>query len=483
MGAGKNVPEVRTFNSGGGKREPMSADDGPRPPDDRGDDGRGSTGPLRRILTATDGPLLIVRETVLSVSAVAVIGLLLFTVSGVWPPMVAVESGSMEPHMHKGDLVFITETGRFAPDAAHEGTGVVTQDVGRETGHWKFGAHGSVIVYDDPGDTGPPVIHRAQFWVEEGENWYDQADPEHVSADDCAEMRNCPAPNAGFVTKGDANEERDRGTVSHDRVIGKVVFVIPFIGHLIQFANTQTGFLALVLTPIALFVISELWEMAKSVRGSETSTDAETGDDRATTAVRADADEGGGGFALTRSSLQLLLLLFGLYVPYSVYIAYTTREAWSIAVATGTVVGFLFCFVLYLASDGSNGTSTVGRSVDGIVRRGELPATVSDRRTVALEAVEELVQMAIDRDDWVRYDEDYGTYFLTRDDTLYLHHAEPETDGGTAVDEAAAGAETAADDADDHPLTVTDGPETNTDRSSAADRDADGAPEEGGDET
>jgi signal peptidase len=178
---------------------------------------------------------LVVRETALSVSAVVAIGILLFTISGVWPPMVAVESGSMEPHMHKGDLVFITDTGRFAPDVAHGDTGVVPQDVAREEGYWKFGGYGSVIVYDNPGDAGPPVIHRAQFWVEEGENWYDRANPDYVSAENCEEMRNCPAPNAGFVTKGDANEGYDQVNgisepVKPEWVVGVARVRIPYLG-------------------------------------------------------------------------------------------------------------------------------------------------------------------------------------------------------------------------------------------------------------
>jgi signal peptidase len=232
----------------------MSADDGPRPPEDgsEGDDGDSDGGPTvtrsasdgapdaalhHRILTATDGPLLVVRETGLSVGAVVVVGVLLFAISGVWPPMVAVESGSMEPHMHKGDLVFITDTGRFVPDDAREGTGVVTRDAARESGYWKFGDHGSVIVYDNPSEAGPPVIHRAQFWVDEGENWYDDANPDYVSADSCAELRNCPAPNAGFVTKGDANAQYDQvngisasGPVKPEWIVGIARVKIPYLG-------------------------------------------------------------------------------------------------------------------------------------------------------------------------------------------------------------------------------------------------------------
>ncbi|QGX95556.1 S26 family signal peptidase [Haloplanus rallus] len=191
-------------------------------------------GPLDRV-AGNEGLRLVVRETALSVGAVVAIGLLLFAISGVWPPMVAVESGSMEPHMQKGDLVFITDTSRFAPDAAHEGTGVVTRETGREVGYWKFGAHGSVIVYDEPADAGPPVIHRAQFWVEEGENWYDRANPDYVTGSDCGEVPNCPAPNAGFVTKGDHNGAYDQVNgiskpVKPEWIVGVARVRIPYLG-------------------------------------------------------------------------------------------------------------------------------------------------------------------------------------------------------------------------------------------------------------
>jgi|APHM01.1.fsa_nt_gi Signal peptidase I len=58
------------------------------------------------------------RELVTSVGTVLLVGALLFAASGVWPPLVAVESGSMEPHMSKGDLVFVADNGRYAPGEA-----------------------------------------------------------------------------------------------------------------------------------------------------------------------------------------------------------------------------------------------------------------------------------------------------------------------------------------------------------------------------
>jgi signal peptidase len=175
------------------------------------------------------------RELLTSVAAVVLVGLLLFAISGVWPPMVAVESGSMEPVMHRGDLVFITEPGRYAPNAAYDGTGVVTVDVGKEVGYTSFGGPGSVVVYDQPGLGGSPIIHRAHFWVAEGENWYDRANPDYVSAANCAQLNNCPAPHAGFVTKGDANARYDQANgisdpVKPEWITGIARLRVPYLG-------------------------------------------------------------------------------------------------------------------------------------------------------------------------------------------------------------------------------------------------------------
>ena len=155
-------------------------------------------------------PVVLVRETLSSAVIVVAVGLVLFAISGIWPPMVAVESGSMEPHMQKGDLVFVTEPGRFAPDAGRGETGVVTHAVGTEAGYDSFGQAGSVIVYRQPGRFGPPIIHRARFYVEAGENWYDRANPDYLPGDSCETVPNCPAPHAGFFTKGDNNGMYDQ---------------------------------------------------------------------------------------------------------------------------------------------------------------------------------------------------------------------------------------------------------------------------------
>jgi signal peptidase len=156
-------------------------------------------------------------DIVNSAVAVLLVGALLFAISGVWPPMVAVESPSMDPHMKTGDLVFVMEETRFPGEGAE--AGVVTARVGETTDvdYRKFDRQGDVIVYrpDGNGDT-TPIIHRAMFWVEEGENWYDKADKQSIGrysvcGNSTSEaLPNCPAPHAGFITKGDANGRYDQ---------------------------------------------------------------------------------------------------------------------------------------------------------------------------------------------------------------------------------------------------------------------------------
>nr|WP_238993975.1 S26 family signal peptidase [Halobellus captivus] len=202
---------------------------------------------VTRFRTAQSGPLLFIRETLYSALAVAAVGFLLFAISGVWPPMVAVESGSMEPEMYRGDLIFVTEEHRFTPDYAYEDTGVVTIDIGTEEGYRSFGGNGSVIIYDPPTRVGSPIIHRAHFYVEEGENWYDRADPAYMNADDCDQLRNCPAPHSGFITKGDANGQYDQATdiagpVRPEWIRGSARLRIPYLGHIrLELAGLVAG--------------------------------------------------------------------------------------------------------------------------------------------------------------------------------------------------------------------------------------------------
>jgi signal peptidase len=190
-------------------------------------------------------------DVVSSVVAVFLVGFLLFAVSGVWPPLVAVESGSMHPHMKTGDLVFVMEEERFHGENAHAGTGVVTARAAE--GYRKFGQSGDVIVYAPHGNADrTPIIHRAMFWVEDGEDWYGKADGTYVgSADDCSELNHCPAPHAGFVTLGDNNGLYDQARaglppVKSAWVVGTAEVRVPALGWVRLRSGPDSG---LVLSP------------------------------------------------------------------------------------------------------------------------------------------------------------------------------------------------------------------------------------------
>ncbi|SDR30326.1 S24/S26 family peptidase [Natronobacterium texcoconense] len=210
-------------------------------------------GPVRWFLESDDETVVLARDVVSSVAIVAVIGLLLFAISGVWPPLVAVESGSMEPNMERGDLIFVVDEERFVGDDPVDGTGVVTLEDGQNGGHETFGEPGDVIVFKPDGsELQTPVIHRAHFWVEEDENWVDtRAEEEYIGGATCDDVPTCPANHDGFVTKGDANAGYDQyqggartDVVKPEWVTGKASFRIPWLGHVrLIFDEMLTGIL------------------------------------------------------------------------------------------------------------------------------------------------------------------------------------------------------------------------------------------------
>ncbi|WP_290815838.1 S26 family signal peptidase [Halovivax sp.] len=198
-------------------------------------------GVLRWFLRSEEGGVVYARDIVTSVGVVALIALLLFGISGVWPPLVAVESGSMEPNMERGDMIFVVADDRFVGDGNVAGTGVVTREGGAESGHSTFGESGDVIIFQPDGDEREtPVIHRAYYFVEEDENWIDdRADPALTNAQSCEQVHTCPAPHDGFITRGDANggydqvgSGADTTVIKADWIEGKAHYRIPWLGYI-----------------------------------------------------------------------------------------------------------------------------------------------------------------------------------------------------------------------------------------------------------
>lgn len=224
---------------------------------DSGDRGgpSGALGWLKWLWTTEKASVAYIRDIGGSIAVVLLIGAILFGVSGVWPPMVAIESPSMQPHINTGDLVFVMEEHRFAGDEAvmynGESTGVVPYQVGKGTGYKSFGSYGDVVIYKPNGNgAATPIIHRARFWVNDSENWYDKANKEFIgNADNCDELEYCPAPHAGFITKGDnkaQNKVYDQvadisGPVKPSWIVGTAEFGIPWLGYIRLIASVIGG--------------------------------------------------------------------------------------------------------------------------------------------------------------------------------------------------------------------------------------------------
>ncbi|AFK20299.1 S26 family signal peptidase [Haloferax mediterranei ATCC 33500] len=176
---------------------------------------------------------LYAKDVAETIAVVAAVGAILFAVTGVWPPMVAVESPSMEPHLERGDLVLVTDEGRYAGPAA-DTNNIITAN--ESEGYGRIGGRGDVIVYKQPSRTDSPIIHRAVFHVQKDENWYDKANKSYVlGADSCSELQNCPAPHAGYITRGDNNGYYDQANdiappVRPKWIRAKAQFHVPYLG-------------------------------------------------------------------------------------------------------------------------------------------------------------------------------------------------------------------------------------------------------------
>ncbi|MFW9828456.1 MAG: signal peptidase I [Candidatus Thorarchaeota archaeon] len=141
-------------------------------------------------------------------------------------PMVVVVSGSMEPNLLKGDLLFLQ---------------------GKESSQIKTGTiadkQGDIIVFDARGLPGwihppnDPIVHRVvDKWYDGG--WF-------------------------FRTKGDANPIIDDAPVPESRIIGVVVGRIPYIGW-VKIILTDSGLLIpLLIVVSALLIISIIWDILK----------------------------------------------------------------------------------------------------------------------------------------------------------------------------------------------------------------------------
>ncbi len=69
-----------------------------------------------------------------------------------------------------------------------------------------------------------------------------------------------------YTTQGDANDDPDAQEVGEREIIGKVLFSIPFLGFILDFARQPIGFVLIVGIPLAIVVIDEITNIWTEVR-------------------------------------------------------------------------------------------------------------------------------------------------------------------------------------------------------------------------
>lgn len=238
------------------------------------------------------GIILFARDAAVAVAFVALVLVAMFAYTGLWPPLVVVESNSM---MHgedntshigtvdTGDLVLVKKV-----DSASD---IETYMDGLVSGHKTYGDYGDVVIYKRGGsDASTPIIHRALIYLEinsDGASYRSES------------LRNAPtgkwstsnptdtwdrltssltisnvgyngltvtidisglslSNRSGFITKGDHNTGIDQiyavnGPVDFGWVVGKARGEIPWFGLLKLWSTKSLG------SPAPSNSVRDLW--------------------------------------------------------------------------------------------------------------------------------------------------------------------------------------------------------------------------------
>jgi len=69
-----------------------------------------------------------------------------------------------------------------------------------------------------------------------------------------------------YKTAGDANENFDNWEVNNSDIIGKVVFSVPYVGYVADFAKKPQGFILLVIIPATIIIYEELKNIIRELK-------------------------------------------------------------------------------------------------------------------------------------------------------------------------------------------------------------------------
>lgn len=227
-------------------------------------------------------------------------------------------SDSMSPEIESGDAVIVEET---EPESIQEG---------------------DVITFVRS-DGGTPVTHRVTGVEQRG-------------------------GQLTFETKGDANEQPDPTPVPAGNVIGTMAFTIPYIGYVIQFANTPTGFVLLVALPLVALAGSEVWLLLRRHRNGTARSDASRADAESES-NESDSTDDTTMLTIHPTDLKVTTIVLALVTPYAAYVAVRLQTPLTFMVAfasllTGIAAGGLVLVEQYAAEEPSEPAD--GDATDGV---------------------------------------------------------------------------------------------------------------------
>ena len=248
--------------------------------------------PDNRARTKYRGVILFLRDAGVALLFVVLVLLAMFAYTGLWPPLVVVESNSM---MHgednlshigaidTGDLVLVKKV-----DSVSD---VETYVDGLSSGHKTYGDYGDVVIYKRGGSNAvTPIIHRAIIYLEinaDGQSYRSEslsmAPSDRWSTGDVGDTWDhltstltithvgykdltvvvdigsmIPSHRSGFITKGDHNSQTDQmyaggGPVDLTWVVGKARGEIPWFGLLKLWSTDSFG------SPAPPNSVTDLW--------------------------------------------------------------------------------------------------------------------------------------------------------------------------------------------------------------------------------
>jgi len=106
----------------------------------------------------------LLRDVLVALVIVAVFLAAMYAYAGVWPPLVVVESSSMQ-HADRESFLGVIDTGDMVfQQAAPTRASVITYLEGRASNYATYSDYGDVIIFNRPGNP-TPVIHRAIMYV------------------------------------------------------------------------------------------------------------------------------------------------------------------------------------------------------------------------------------------------------------------------------------------------------------------------------